>query len=1066
LLGLNDSALTDDLNQKVCEEFLLKQQPITNLFGILVCEEWRKENGFRLYEVEPQSNDTDSAVVRAWEWTPGRDVNPVDGAVVGQRRFSLKSKYLRQINIQERSWYPVRVLQHAIAIKCKAKSFLNIFDEIESVRQAFDKLSGLSYAVLDDTLTYQEMEPCVSLPSEINGEACSSLLPETGDFDGNIETSEDEKPLIPTKSPSSWSDSDSDSASSDLDMESGNRSAKAGEIETETESEASALSDSISDDDVADLLLSNPSQSSQMNVYEPEADSKQHCKDICTFGRKWNGQIYNIQCSVCKQWFHGECVGVKKGHVGKKDIWVCSVECEDDLPLCGRISTVICGATIQSRRKRSKSKSIKPEKVKSAARSVSVKAQTKVSASSKTSAAMAKQPCRNSRAIEAKIQRLKSEKKVIVSDKITQRLVEKQDLFCHDMCNYDRLCSEQTLKVQCESCKVMFHGECVGLEAPIMSNEQWVCSIGCKELLSSDVTKNVVVRNNANKTAINHAAGILRADAVCSSDFSCICGDRGDTADSRFMIKCSICNGQFHGDCVGVIAESVQGMQLSTWICSEKCRGRRRVSPSLQTTEERELLHDSVAMVVEAGFSDHDAPKVPQFSTQLYCTEKCKYGREEGDDFMIECCSCLQWFHGECVDVLEGSVPAEAVWVCCMECEEEIPITARTDRIIIGATRRIKASKSSKSLQKGFKRESTEEMRTSTLRAKSGSDEDSRVAPGSGGQLIADDDCPKMKSIDEMLPKSEQKSSSEPTVELSTPSPVLCLPKVLSAIIGLRFATRPEVMHSVLSYVMENELLDTEDPAYINVDAKLKEIVGVDARCKLSRLAKKVTKLLKSAPVKGEGSPEGSGQEDSLEMSDEISTSQMKRRLDLSFQDVPLHQIQERDLLSTESLPEESTAEFMTVMASDVSISGLQLDLPESSMCVELSKQGEIDGHSNCMSTGITSDEVPLKRKCPLQETNLVVERTDQQKILEPPTKRQCIITALLSADHPATDQAKTDTTYPSSTTNEGCSRDVQALPACAPVQKSEKSVPAEDDLDEDDLRLLEVHLLILIDVN
>ena len=865
LLSFSDSLLKDEgTGLGNVEDFLMLQQPITNQFGILVCEEWRASKSFRLYELDPTPMDAEAktsiaeakaSVARAWEWTPGNDINSVDNAMLG-KRFSIKSKHLRNINIQDCSWYPVRVLQHAVVINGNVKSFLNIFDELESVRQAYCKLSGLCFSVLDDSLSYQQSPPCTLLSSEENAAACSlreEISPSKAVFTphdpihrGDVQAfgeQSDTESLVSSKSMDSpihgkknTSLSDTDSEIDDEDsvqilkgMDLGDEHPFDGHVETESES--------CNEEDLIDNPCNLPGvEECKQAAVESEVDLRKFCTEHCKLGRKWNGNLFNIQCAVCKQWFHGNCIGVKKGHVGRKDTWVCSRDCEDDLPLCGRISTVICGATVHDRYSSHK------------ARSVKTGIQPKIRERNSGNTLIQRQEQIVGKASDR------------VNIKTKERIVKSVP--------YISAQKQANVKESNQKLKSSRDGEKFLDSQPLCKEQENDLGVGVKEACTT-----------SRRPSINQ-------DTVVSKcTLECICGEPND---NRFMIKCCACGARFHGDCVGLSNESMS--RELPWICSEKCE--LKLSSNHGKFSECRPENKEVLSVNYGSTGSGEKMHSDSVSEALYCVSTCKFGRKEGEDFMIECSSCKQWFHGECVEVIEDTVPAEAAWVCCLECEEDLPISARKEEVIIGSTKGRKRSKVSSFRKKQKKYQIGNVVCPEPLAAdidfSSGSLD--KVDINEGSEIAIADDATHPVSTE--------------SLDTSRSAAQLCLPQALAFIVGKSSASRPEVMRSVLNYVTENELLDVDDPAYIIVDDALQEIVGIQAKCKLSKLAKKVTKLLKNAV---NDTPANTEQIE-LAATDTPKEMQMKRRLDLVFQEDPLCQ-DEAEVRSLTTATEVNTHE-------------------------------------------------------------------------------------------------------------------------------------------------------------
>ena len=265
---------------------------------------------------------------------------------------------------------------------------------------------------------------------------------------------------------------------------------------------------------------------------------------------------------------------------------------------------------------------------------------------------------------------------------------------------------------------------------------------------------------------------------------------------------------------------------------------------------------------------------------------------------------------------------------------------------------------------------------------------------------------------------------------------------------------------------MENELLDPEDPAYVNVNSKLKDIVGNETRCKLSKLAKKVTKILKNAALKGEETPDNVGQEAFGEGEMEhISSLQMRRRLDLSFQELPLHQVQ-GDKLSVDPVSDIAEGQVANIENSIDSLQSIpsidESALETSTSDSSLEPKNEVSNSSSDASMHTAC----IKRKFEMDKAESQAVDSEYKlpraSLSPSPTKRLCIVTSDLGASQAVSGSPKGSADHfmthtaidPMAVTR--CPSSVQALAACA-THTSVGSVSLEDDLDDDDLRILEV---------
>eukprot|EP00290_Baffinella_frigidus_P027853 CAMPEP_0180237564 /NCGR_PEP_ID=MMETSP0987-20121128/30435_1 /TAXON_ID=697907 /ORGANISM="non described non described, Strain CCMP2293" /LENGTH=275 /DNA_ID=CAMNT_0022203975 /DNA_START=44 /DNA_END=867 /DNA_ORIENTATION=+ len=89
----------------------------SNDFSILVCSSWRKEKGFRLFEVDtsetkfPPEDTVQGCTLPAREWYCAKEVAPKAGFLPGQHGFLPKTKGFAPTRFAARSWLQVAAMQ-------------------------------------------------------------------------------------------------------------------------------------------------------------------------------------------------------------------------------------------------------------------------------------------------------------------------------------------------------------------------------------------------------------------------------------------------------------------------------------------------------------------------------------------------------------------------------------------------------------------------------------------------------------------------------------------------------------------------------------------------------------------------------------------------------------------------------------------------------------------------------------------------------------------------------------------------------------------------------------------
>ena len=66
----------------------------------------------------------------------------------------------------------------------------------------------------------------------------------------------------------------------------------------------------------------------------------------------YNPDEFMLCCEGCDQWFHGKCLGLKEGMIADEQVWVCSDNCFEDLPVSQRKKDVVVGVPKRKYKKR------------------------------------------------------------------------------------------------------------------------------------------------------------------------------------------------------------------------------------------------------------------------------------------------------------------------------------------------------------------------------------------------------------------------------------------------------------------------------------------------------------------------------------------------------------------------------------------------------------------------------------------------------------------------------------------------------------------------------------------
>ena len=125
------------------------------------------------------------------------------------------------------------------------------------------------------------------------------------------------------------------------------------ESETDLDDDEQELDDAP-DDDGNDVLTEDDEDA------EEEADGdeydfrnrKHYCNAKCKLENKYNADEFMLCCEACDEWFHGKCLGLKEGTIADEQVWVCSDNCFEDLPISQRKKDVVVGVPKRKYKKR------------------------------------------------------------------------------------------------------------------------------------------------------------------------------------------------------------------------------------------------------------------------------------------------------------------------------------------------------------------------------------------------------------------------------------------------------------------------------------------------------------------------------------------------------------------------------------------------------------------------------------------------------------------------------------------------------------------------------------------
>ena len=88
-----------------------------------------------------------------------------------------------------------------------------------------------------------------------------------------------------------------------------------------------------------------------------------YCDKKCKLQNQYRADEHMLCCESCDVWFHGKCLGYTEGDIGDEQVWVCSENCFDDLPISQRKRDVVIGGRKRQYKKREPKQGIdKPKK--------------------------------------------------------------------------------------------------------------------------------------------------------------------------------------------------------------------------------------------------------------------------------------------------------------------------------------------------------------------------------------------------------------------------------------------------------------------------------------------------------------------------------------------------------------------------------------------------------------------------------------------------------------------------------------------------------------------------------
>jgi chromatin remodeling complex protein RSC6 len=494
--------------------------------------------------------------------------------------------------------------------------------------------------------------------------------------------------------------------------------------------------------------------------------------------------LFMMECSSCKVKFHGTCINVSEFDVTDNVLWVCSPNCEDDVPIGLKTTKkVVVGS---KKRNAAKKDSPSPDNIP------------------------------------------------------TPQTKSQQHQLCMALCKYKRKASSGQFMVECENCKVWFHGSCMGLcQRDVASDDViWVCSSQCED----DIP-----------VGSKHEKKLLVGSAVCKSD-SCIRSKHHDKAKGAGDVPPNVDDEQ-------PLSSQNQLLPSSDEVACRTIQNADHGVSKDQFIESKSDIScdlDSCAKVNSSVEPNEDSNCSVMAGSKRWCIPECRYGRSaECDRFMVECSGCKEWFHGKCVCVRERDVDGEDVlWLCTAACEDEFPAIMKVGkRLVIGSL----LLDNRKKLDQPNQEESKQDQKLSTCKAETSRKEKRKACSdleSSQNTIINNVEIAdrgksvskrKRGNICEVSTSCEEKSQGGQESVVIRDS-ALC--KFLGISTGSN-STRSKVNAFVLAYLKRKELLDKSDHMMCLPNDKLRKVFDLPERCTLKKVAKRIKALLVKESDKG-----------------------------------------------------------------------------------------------------------------------------------------------------------------------------------------------------------------------
>jgi hypothetical protein len=207
------------------------------------------------------------------------------------------------------------------------------------------------------------------------------------------------------------------------------------------------------------------------------------------------------------------------------------------------------------------------------------------------------------------------------------------------------------------------------------------------------------------------------------------------------------------------------------------------------------------------------------------CLKSCPYERAiiSGQP-MVDCFVCSKRFHEKCVNFNCQDMPSNAIWLCCEQCEADLPVSVKSANLILIGVVQDSTSMISSSQKKIHR---------------------AKVHINSECESVQ---VPKQLN-DVKLSKLESKAAKGHST-LNTEILIIAnksLAKFLHVPLGTSL-TRMRVNAVVLEYLQAHQLFDQADANFIVPDERLKSLFALKGRCKLKKLAKAVHALAIQEP--------------------------------------------------------------------------------------------------------------------------------------------------------------------------------------------------------------------------